>query len=261
MDIESSEGIASAFIDAGSIQIGAILTAYGVRREHEQHAHSTFLSDFILGSQDGLVNVLGIILGVSAATSDVRIILVAALAALGAESISMGAVAYTSTMSRRRLYLKEVEQERREMKQIPKAERKEVEDVLIGWGYKGSKLQKLTDMICSNPKAWLEFMMAFELKLSPVAEKAPFHSFVTVLSATIFGSIVPLIPFLFFSHAIYTSVAASVVLSAVVLFAIGYYESKVTVGSIWKSGLQMMIIGLASGFAGYLIGHFLGATP
>ena len=65
----------------------------------EPHPSHSFLSDFILGSQDGLVNVLGILLGITAASSDIKIIFVATLAALGAESISMGAVAYTSTCS------------------------------------------------------------------------------------------------------------------------------------------------------------------
>jgi VIT family protein len=60
-------------------------------RGHPSHPKPTVLSDFILGSQDGIVNVRGIILGLSAATRDVRIILVATLAALGAESIAMGA--------------------------------------------------------------------------------------------------------------------------------------------------------------------------
>ena len=34
----------------------------------------SFLSDFILGTQDGLVNVLGILLGVTAATTDIKIL-------------------------------------------------------------------------------------------------------------------------------------------------------------------------------------------
>lgn len=67
---------------------------------HEPHPSHSLLSNFILGSQDGLVNVLGILLGVSAATHNVTIILVAALAALGAESISMGAVAYFAVRNR-----------------------------------------------------------------------------------------------------------------------------------------------------------------
>src|SRR5207245_10318063 len=83
-----------------------------IAREHASHPKPTVLSDFILGSQDGIVNVLGIILGLSAATRDVRIILVATLAALGAESIAMGAVAYTSPRARRQLYLSQALQAR-----------------------------------------------------------------------------------------------------------------------------------------------------
>lgn len=56
-----------------------------------------FLHDLILGGQDGLVNVLGIVLGMAAATQELRFILIAGLAATFAESISMAAVAYTST--------------------------------------------------------------------------------------------------------------------------------------------------------------------
>lgn len=41
----------------------------------EKHPRSDLLSNFILGSQDGLVNVLGILLGLSAATSSLRLIL------------------------------------------------------------------------------------------------------------------------------------------------------------------------------------------
>jgi len=228
---------------------------------HEMHSSSTLLSDFILGSQDGLVNVLGIVLGVSAASSDFRLLLVASLAALGAESISMGAVAYTSTLARRKLYLKEVENELREMKEVPKIERSEVRQIFKDWGYSGKRLEKVTDDICANPKAWLEFMMAFELKLSPVEETAPIRSFVTVISATVIGSAVPLIPFIFLYNNIGLGLVWSVALSAIVLFGIGYYEAKTTVGSLWRSGIQMTVIGLVAGFAGYLIGRLIGATP
>src|SRR5437899_10777361 len=100
-----------------------------IARERATHPKPTVLSDFILGSQDGIVNVLGIILGLSAATRDVRIILVATLAALGAESIAMGAVAYTSTPARRRLYSSQAVQARREMKEIPKKDRGAVREL------------------------------------------------------------------------------------------------------------------------------------
>lgn len=234
------------------------MTAYNVRKEHgEQHSHPTLLSDIILGGQDGLVNVLGIILGVSAATSDVRLIFVAAFAAVGAESISMAAVAYTSTKSRLKHYIKEMEIEKMELKEYPEIERKEVEEVLVGWGYKGKKLKEMLDLICSNKKAWLEFMMAFELGLAPIKKSAPARSAGIVLTATTIGSMIPILPFIFLSGNIHAGVIASVVLSAVILFAVGYYEAKVTLGSIWRSGMEMLIIGMSAGLAGYLIGRLL----
>ncbi len=166
----------------------------------EPHSSHSFLSDFILGSQDGLVNVLGILLGISVATSDVRIIYVGALAALGAESISMGAVAYTSTVARRRQYLKEsTREDDREMQEVPAIELEEVSNILKGWDYDGPELETMTNQIASNPKAMHEFMMSFELKLAPVEKSEARGSFSVVLSSTIFGSIIPLIPFLFVS--------------------------------------------------------------
>ncbi|MDO8661252.1 MAG: VIT1/CCC1 transporter family protein [Candidatus Woesearchaeota archaeon] len=55
------------------------------------------LRNIILGGQDGLVNVLGIVLGVGAATQDAKLILLTGLVATAAESVSMAAVAYTSS--------------------------------------------------------------------------------------------------------------------------------------------------------------------
>ena len=64
-----------------------------------KRVHSTWLRDLILGGQDGLVNVLGISLGLSAVTEDLRVVIAAGLAATFAESASMGAVAYTSSLA------------------------------------------------------------------------------------------------------------------------------------------------------------------
>jgi vacuolar iron transporter family protein len=226
----------------------------------ESHPRPTLLSDFILGSQDGLVNILGIVLGLTAAAADLRILLIAAFAALGAESISMAAVAYTSTNARRRFYQSEEARERREMRDVPQMERAEVRDVFEKWGYEGAELEELTDRICRNPSAMLEFMMAFELKLAPVAEDAALKSAYLVGAATLLGSFIPLLPFLVLQSASLPSVLIAVFLSGISLFTIGWYQARTTVGSLWASGLQMLLIGLGAGFAGFLIGHFLGAA-
>jgi len=229
--------------------------------EAKQRPHQSLLANFILGSQDGLVNVLGILLGLSAATSNLTLIFVAGFAALGAESVSMGAVAYTSTLAKRKQYLKAVEHEESVIREAPKLERDEVRRVFQSWGYPGERLERATNAIVSNPKAWLAFLMSYELNLEPIDESEPRSSFLVVLGSTIVGSLIPLIPYLLLDGNVLGSAVASVVLSGAVLFFIGYFEARTTVGSLWRSGLQMAIIGLGAGVAGFLIGHFIGAPP
>ena len=228
----------------------------------EQHPHPTALSDFILGSQDGLVNVLGILLGLVAASLQPgshitsEIVLVAGLSALGAESIAMAAVAYTSTYSRMRLYGSERERELREMREVPELEREEVRTILRGWGYQGDEVEDMLRRIEAKPKAWLDLMMAFELNLSYVPPEAPRKSAGLVGFATVLGHFVPLVPFFLMEFSLVQAAIVATILSGIMLFGIGFYEARVTAGSIWRSGVRLVVIGLASGFAGLVIGHF-----
>ena len=229
----------------------------------EAHPKPGLLSDFILGSQDGLVNVLGVILGVAIASQNIRVILAGGLAATFAESISMGAVAYTSTLARRDHYQSEIERERREMAELPQVEREEVRKVFEEWGYAGRDLEDLTDKIVANPKAWLEFMMAHELKLAPVDKTQARRSAVLVGVAALVGSLVPLIPFVAYGGDIMTGIVISLILSAATLFLIGWYKGKATLGRPYRSGTQMLIIGIVSALAGFGVAYLVGGpiTP
>src|SRR5437870_7790345 len=81
----------------------------------ETHRQTNWLRDVILGGQDGLVNILGIILGVIAGGGSDTVLLATGFAAAITESISMGAVGYTSAMSERDYYEAEMEREAREI--------------------------------------------------------------------------------------------------------------------------------------------------
>ena len=232
----------------------------------EEHAQPGLLSDFILGSQDGLVNVLGVLLGVaiaatnSTAVDPFRIILAGGLAATFAESISMGAVAYTSTLARRDHYLSEVDREMREMRELPDAERREVREIFERWGFDGTELEEMTDKIIAKPKAWLELMMAHELNLAPVDRAQARQSGVLVGVAAIVGSVIPLLPFLVLRQDITGGILASLLVSAITLFLIGYYKAKTTVGRPARSGLQMLAIGIVAALAGFGIAYLVGVA-
>src|SRR6202011_193385 len=70
----------------------------------EGHRKTNWLRDVILGGQDGLVNILGIVLGVISGGGNRTVLLATGFAAAITESISMGAVGYTSTVADRDFY-------------------------------------------------------------------------------------------------------------------------------------------------------------
>ncbi len=229
---------------------------FGFRRKaseegSERHARSGQLADFILGSQDGIVNVLGVILGVAVASQSFRIILAGGLAATFAESISMGAVAYTTTLARRDHYRGELEREKREMRDLPETEREEVRTILQNWGFAGQQLEEVLSHIVSKEQAWLEIMMAHELNIARVEESQPARSSFLVFGAAMVGSLIPLIPFILTGDHVFQGIVGSVIVSAITLFVIGWYKAKLTIGRPHRSGFQMVIIGIASAIAGF----------
>src|SRR5216683_4706996 len=102
------------------------LDQFNRHRLEKNHKFENPLRDVILGGQDGLVNALGIILGIAAVTSDAHILIATVLAASIAESISMGAVAYTSALAQKDYYNSEREKEKKEIETVPEMEKEEV---------------------------------------------------------------------------------------------------------------------------------------
>src|SRR6202012_3928640 len=116
-------------------------------QEGEKHKMSNPLRDVILGGQDGLVNALGIILGVMAASNDVKILIATVLAATIAESFSMGAVAYTSALSQRDYYDSERRKEVEEVEKFPEMEKEEIRRIYQKKGFNGKTLEDIVQTI------------------------------------------------------------------------------------------------------------------
>ncbi len=136
----------------------------------ESHGLGARLSEIILGGQDGLVNTLGVILGVAAASQDIRIIIAGGLAATFAESISMGAVAYTSSLADADFYRAQMARERREIKEMPDLERQEIREIFQGWSFEGELLDQVVDHVSQHEAHWVDIMMAHELGVRVIGE-------------------------------------------------------------------------------------------
>jgi len=221
----------------------------------DPHNRASILPDVILGGQDGLVNVLGVILGVAAATQDVYLVLVAGLSATFAESVSMGAVAYTSTLADADYYESEREREYRHIEEVPELEEKEIRDIYTRRGFSGDLLDRIVSTITANKDVWVAVMLAEEHQLSPTDRGQALRSAVIVGIAAIIGSLIPLLPFVFLP--VQVSIIAAILVSALVLFVVGFYKARVTVGNPGKSGLEMALIGTLSALVGYAVGLVL----
>lgn len=211
------------------------------------------LRNIILGGQDGVVNVLGIVLGVATATNSNELVLLAGLAATFAESISMAAVAYTSVKAEIEHYESEREREIDEMRSIPHMERREIEDIYRAKGFSGKLLRQVVDKITSNKQVWLDTMMQEELRLgNPSEGMSPFWQAMLVGFSAIVGSFIPVTPFFFLSvnDAFILSLAASMI----ILFTVGAAKSRMTSGKWLRGGLELMVIGGAAALAGFLVG-------
>ena len=218
----------------------------------------SWLKDLILGGQDGLVNVLGIVLGVSAASSDVKVLLAAGLAATFAEGVSMGAVAWTSSRAQADHYESERERWRSELGASPQKGRDALRRIYRAKGFSGELLDRIVETICADPKTALSTIMNEELGLEPLDDAAVRRSALIVGVATIVGSLIPLLPFFFLPRG--PALVGAIGLSAVALFFVGAYEAKTSIGDWRRKGLQMTAIGLGAALVGYLVGRLFGAS-
>src|SRR3989454_2758653 len=236
-----------------------IATAVASSLRHREHHRTTnWLRDVILGGQDGLVNILGIVLGVIAGGGSKTVLLAAGFAAAITESISMGAVGYTSSVSQRDYYRAERAREATEIDTMPDAERREIRDIYATKGFSGDLLERVVDTITANRDSWPSTMMDEELHLQPVQTAAIFRSAFVITIATLIGHLIPLLPFVWLARA--PALVLAIVLSALVLFGVGVYSAVTLVGDWRKRVPKMLVIGLGAAGVGFLIGNLFHAA-
>lgn len=223
--------------------------------QRDPHIRGRWLADVVLGAQDGLVNTLGVVLGVAAASSDPRVVLASGMAAGIAESLSMAAVGYTTSVARGDLFRSERAREYRHIETVPAIEREEIRALYMRKGFDGDLLDRVVDAICADKDVWVAVMMAEEHELVPIDRAASIRSSATVGIASLGGAVLPVVPFALLG--LRAGVIAALVLGAALLFALGAYKATVTVGRRVRSGTELAAIGMASAVAGYAIGWLL----
>jgi VIT1/CCC1 family predicted Fe2+/Mn2+ transporter len=170
----------------------------------------------------------------------------------------MGAVAWTSSRALADQYESERARQAARLQTAPAESAATLRAIYAAKGFSGDLLDRIVATIMADPKTALATILNETLGLEPADDASVRRSAVIVGLSTIAGSLVPLLPFFLMPRE--ASIGASVALSAVVLFLVGAYEAKTSIGDWRKKGLQMTAIGLGAALVGYVVGKLFGAS-
>lgn len=222
--------------------------------------HGNALRAGVLGSTDGLVSNLSLVMGVAGSGASHETIIVAGLAGLAAGSLSMALGEYLSVQSARELFANELVIEKRQLAESPDAEVAELREIYERKGVPGPMARDLAEhMVRSDPRLALDTMAREELGFDP--DELGGSSWVaagTSMALFALGALVPVVPFLV-SHA-QPALAAAASLSGIALFALGAGITRLTGMNPIRSGLRQLAFGASAAAITYGIGAVVGTV-
>jgi vacuolar iron transporter family protein len=206
---------------------------------------------------DGLTVPFALAAGLSGAIDQTAIIVTAGLAEIAAGSIAMGLGGYMAAKSDAEHYAKEREREKREVAEIPHEEMREVAEVFEAYGLTPEQTWPIVQALRKEPRAWVDFMMRFELGLEKPNPKRALTSALTIAGAYVAGGLIPLSPYIF-SHTSADALLISIVLTLIALLVFGFVKGRFTGTRPLRSALQTAFIGSVAAGAAFAIARIIG---
>ncbi|MGH9868091.1 MAG: VIT1/CCC1 transporter family protein [Candidatus Polarisedimenticolia bacterium] len=212
--------------------------------------------DVVIGMSDGLTVPFALAAGLSGAIDSNELIVTAGAAEIAAGAIAMGLGGYLAGRSYLEHYASERQREQMEVAQKPEAEVKEVKDVFREYGLSDEEMEPIVRALTSRPRAWVDFMMRFELGLEKPDPRRARHSALTIGGAYVVGGLIPLSPYIFMAEP-RSALWASVALTATALIVFGYIKGHFTGARPVRSAGQTVLIGGVAASAAYLLASWL----
>lgn len=210
----------------------------------------------VMGANDGIVSVSGIVLGMAGATSARGVILTAGVAGLVAGAVSMALGEYVSVSSQRDSEHALLEKERRELAEMPEQELAELAAIYQAKGLSAETARQVAAELTAHDA--LAAHLDAELHLDPDDIPNPWHAAVVSAVAFTLGATLPLLAILLPSPAWRVTVTFVGVLIALGLT--GAISARIG-GSDPRRAVLRVVVGGAIGLAvTYAIGSLFGAV-
>lgn len=217
-----------------------------------------FLRNVVYGFNDGLTANFGLVAGVLGATvtstETYHHVIVAGVAGLIADALSMGSSGYLAAQSEREVYAHEIAMERDEIALMPEIERDELALIYEAKGMDRDSAFRIATQVMADPEKMLAEQVQEELGIAESATSPMREAWITGL-ATAVGALIPVMPFFMFAGR--TAVIVSFVIAMLSHWVVGAARSVFTGRSVFRSGMDMFVVGLGVAVVGYYVGEWI----
>ena len=215
-----------------------------------------FLRNVVYGFNDGLTANFGLVAGMigASAVAAHQTIVLAGVAGLIADALSMGSSGYLAAKSEQEVYQNEISMERTEIELMPEVERDELALIYEAKGMHRDAAHALATEVMADPQRMLEEQVQEELKIGDAHTSPMREAWLTGL-ATAVGALIPVFPFFFLTGT--AAMITSFALAMASHFLVGAARSIFTGRGVFRSGLDMFIVGLGVAVVGYYVGQWV----
>lgn len=219
-------------------------------------ASGGFLRNVVYGFNDGLTANFGLVAGVLGATATQQhdAVLIAGVAGLIADALSMGSSGYLAAKSEQEVYAHELAMERDEIQLMPDLEREELALLYEAKGISQNVARQLAKDTMKDPERALREKAQLELGISSEQTSPLREGWVTGL-ATAIGALIPVMPFFVATGTV--AIVASFALSMAAHFLVGAARSLFTGRGVLRSGADMFAVGLGVALIGYFAADWI----
>lgn len=205
----------------------------------------------VLGANDGIVSIAGLVVGVAGATNSQVVIITAGLAGIVAGAISMAAGEYVSVSSQRDSEKALLQKERFELKNFPEEELKELEQLYEAKGLKTSTAKQVAKELTVHDVHAAHFDA--ELGIDPNNLTNPWHAAIASALSFLVGAAIPLVAIIVPSESLRIPVAFIAVVIALIFT--GVLSAKIGGASILRATVRVVSGGVLAMVVTYSIGR------
>lgn len=229
-----------------------------VAEVHHRHRDVTggWLRPAVFGVMDGLVSNAALLAGVVGGGAAPPAVVVAGLAGLAAGAFSMATGEYTSVASQCELTQAEIATERREIRENPEAEERELALVYEARGLSGDLARQVARQLHRDQEIAWRVHAREELGVDPDDLPSPWVAAGSSFLAFAIGALIPLLPFLLGQ----TSILAPILVTGLALFGTGALVARLTSRTPLYGGVRQLTLGAAAASVTYGIGALVGTA-